>query len=217
MINLLMFDLDGTLFETANGIHKAVNALMAERREPPLSYELVSSFIGFGLHRLILQLDQATQHRLGDIQKLESDFHRHYRLIFLPESHLYEGVISFLETWPHKLAVVSNKDEFYVRELVSKSELKKFNWSHIIGGNTLRYKKPHPEPLYSAMQAAGVSANTTLMIGDGLPDIQSAQRAKVRSVAISFGYTTISELIQAGADCRLDSYKDLPKVIEYFC
>lgn len=212
-----MFDLDGTLFETARGIHNAVNELMKERNEPPLNYELVSSFIGFGLHRLVLQLDEATQHRLGNLATLERDFRRIYSSIFLNQSYLYDGVVDFLKSWPHQIAVVSNKDQFYVRELIARTQLSNFTWSHLIGGNTLPYKKPHPEPLFAAMEAAGVGAQGSLMIGDGLPDIQSAQQAKVRSVAISFGYSTISELIQAGADARLDTYKDLSKVIKYFC
>lgn len=217
MIKLLMFDLDGTLFETSRGIHNAVNGLMHERGEKPLSYELVTSFIGFGLPKLIAQLDATAQHRLGDFNQLATDFRRIYSAIYLQQSELYEGVVDFLKSWPHKIAVVSNKDEIYVRGLVEYSELKNFSWSTIIGGNTLFKKKPDPEPLFKAMNAANVEPAEALMIGDGLPDIEGAQRAKVRSVAISFGYSNISDLIQAGADSTLHHFKDLNKVIDYFC
>jgi phosphoglycolate phosphatase len=217
MIKLLMFDLDGTLFETARGIHKAINQLMAERKEPPLSFELVSTFIGYGLRRLIDELDQATQHRLGDLHQLELDFRRLYTGLFLQESTLYPGVTEFLKSWPHELAVVSNKDEFYVRELITRTELNQFNWSSLIGGNTYPTKKPDPEPLLSAIKNAKTTNENALMIGDGLPDIEGAKRAKVRSIAVTFGYTPISELIQAGADGTLEHYQELSKLIQYFC
>lgn len=212
-----MFDLDGTLFETARGIQKAVNQLMVERHEPELSYELVTSFIGFGLHKLIEQLDLATQHRLGSRERLEADFRRIYSSMLVEESQLYPGVVEFLSKRSEHLSVVSNKDELYVREMIARSPLRQFRWSHLIGGNTFLKKKPHPEPLFESMRSAGALPHEALMIGDGLPDIQGAKNAGVRSVAVTFGYTPISELIQAGADSQIASYNDLPNVIKNFC
>jgi phosphoglycolate phosphatase len=213
MINLLMLDLDGTLFDTAQGIANAFNRLLAERGEPAIDRDLIVKNIGQGLRDLLSKLDSKLAHRLGDLQKIETDFHRHYRQNVVTESPLYPGVLEFLKSWPHRLAIVSNKDEFYVRELVEKTELRQFEWATLIGGNSLPQKKPHPLPLHEAIRLAGSSTRAALMVGDGLPDILAARQAQVKSVAISFGYTPLSELIQNGADAVLHSYGDLPKVI----
>ncbi len=216
MINLLMFDLDGTLFDTARGISNAFNCVLNERGEAPLPHELITTHIGTGLRDLLSQLDAKLQHRLGDINKLENDFYRFYDSNFLEESIVYPHIAGFLKEWPYEIAVVSNKKEFYVRELIVKKELQNFPWRRLIGGNTFAYKKPHPLPLQEAMKEAGVTARETLMIGDGEPDILAAGRASVKSVAVSFGYTPISELIQLGADAAISTYEELPKVIRSF-
>lgn len=216
MINLLMFDLDGTLFDTAKGIANAFNRLMAERDEAPVDENLITSHIGTGLRDLMTKVDAALAHRLGDIDQLEKDFLRHYTQNFLAESIIYPGVIEFLDLWPHHVAIVSNKSEFFVRELVMNTELRRFNWRKIVGGNTFSTKKPHPQPLLEVIREVQTLPQNGLMIGDGLPDILAAERAGVKSVAVEFGYTPISELIRSGAHAAISHYKELPKVIEAF-
>lgn len=214
MIQLLAFDLDGTLFDTAHGISKAFNSVLQSRGESPVPHETISAFIGTGLRSLLAQLDDKLQHRLGDLAQLEIDFKYHYNQIFLDESSVYPGIVEFLQNWPHQIAVVSNKSEYYVHELIALKELQYFKWSSLIGGDTYSEKKPHPMPLLSAMKLANVACEQTLMIGDGLPDIQVALNTNVKSVAVEFGYTPISQLIQEGAHASIASYKDLPNIIE---
>ena len=213
MIKLLIFDLDGTLFDTAQGITNAFNNLLVERGEAPIDRETIVSYIGTGLKDLLVRLGEEYVTRLGDMRKLEEDFKKHYNSNFLNESQLYPGVIDFLDSWEQKLAIVSNKQEYYVRELVAQTALKKYNWEKIFGGNSLPTKKPHPQPLLEVLAHSGVKAEETLMIGDGLPDVLAARAAGVKSVAVSFGYTPISELIQSGAHATISSYKELPKAI----
>ncbi len=216
MINLLMFDLDGTLFDTAPGIANAFNTLLVERGEAPLSKELISSHIGFGIRDLIEKLEQTMAVRLGDTDKLEEDFRRHYLQNFISESYLYPGVIEFLESWPHHLAIVSNKNDHYVNELVLQTELRRFRWRKIIGGNTLEVKKPDPLPIQTVLRELDLQPHQALMIGDGLPDIQAAQNAGVKSIAVTFGYTPLAELIQSGAHASINHYKQLANVIQQF-
>lgn len=213
MINLLMFDLDGTLFDTAPGIANAFNRLMAELGEESVDQELITSHIGFGLKELLMNLNGRLDHHLNDLQGLEDSFYRHYNQNFIAESLLFPGVIEFLKDWPYKIAIVSNKNEYFVRELVAKTDLRQFNWQCLIGGNSFPMKKPHPQPLFEAMQDAHARPENCLMIGDGLPDMLAAQQAGVKSVAVGFGYTPISELIHSGAHATISHYKELPKVI----
>jgi phosphoglycolate phosphatase len=226
MIQLLAFDLDGTLFETSQGIANAFNALMREKGLPPVEKSVITSFIGTGLRDLLSKLeDYYEKHssqsvdvakiraEMGDLPRLEAEFRQHYNQNFLEESFLYPGVLDFLNSWQHKVAIVSNKTEYYVRELINQTELRKFDWVRIIGGNSLPQKKPHPLPLQEVIQQAGVTPGETLMIGDGLPDMWVARNAQVKPVAVSFGYTPLSELIQNGAHAYIHKYDELPKVI----
>lgn len=214
MINLLMFDLDGTLFDTAQGIANAFNRLLVERGEAPIDTQLIISNLGYGMKDLLEKIDLSLAHRLGDLQRLEDDFHKHYKKNFIDESTLYPGIIEFLNQWPHQIAVVSNKHDYYVNKLIRQTELKKFKWVTILGGNTLPAKKPDPIQIFHTLETAKLFAHNALMIGDGLPDVQAAQNAKVRSVAVSFGYSPISELIRHGAHSTITHYSQLPDVIQ---
>lgn len=216
MINLLIFDLDGTLFNTAPGIAKAFNRLMADHNEPAVSDEIIISHIGDGIKELLVKINSKLAHQLGDIENLEAKFHKYYRECFLEQSFLYPGVLNFLKSWPHDLAIASNKSEFYVRELVMKTELRQFNWRKIIGGNSLPIKKPHPQVIYEILGEVKTGLKNSLMIGDGLPDMLVAKNAEMRSVAVSFGYAPISQLIQNGAHATISHYDELPKVIRSF-
>jgi len=215
MINLLVFDLDGTLFDTAGGIAKAFNNTLNEKGHPSVPENVISSYIGTGLRDLLVKLESHYDMKFTDsLAQLEADFRRHYDQNILQDSPLYPGVIEFLDSWPHQIAIVSNKTERYVHQLVAHTELKKYSWLRLIGGNTFVHKKPHPLPLQEVMRLAAAQPHNTLMIGDGLPDMQVANNTGVKSVAVSFGYAPLSELIQNGAHAYIDSYQELPKVIK---
>jgi phosphoglycolate phosphatase len=216
MINLLIFDLDGTLFDSAPGITSAFNRLMTAYGEPHVDKETVTAYIGNGIRDLLIKINSKLLARLGEIDKLEAEFHSYYRECFLKESHLYPGILEFLREWPHQLAIASNKAEFYVRELVAKTELNKFHWNKILGGNSLSVKKPHPQVIYEIINETQSTVQKCLMIGDGLPDMLVAKNANVRSVAVDFGYAPISQLIHCGAHATISHYKELPKVIRAF-
>ena len=216
MIKLIIFDLDGTLFDTAPGIRRAVNRLMAERGHAPLSDALIDSFIGYGIVPLVKQLNDSTQNSLGPTDQVVADFRRNYKATFLDDTQPFPGVVEFLSHWPHEIAVVSNKHDDYIHELIGRSPLSRFHWRHVCGGNTHVRPKPYALPLYVAMRAANAQPEQTLMIGDGLPDIWAARNAGTYSLAVEFGYTSITDLINAGAHARLANYSELSKVIQIF-
>jgi len=214
MIRFLIFDLDGTLFDTAQGIANAFNRLMKDRGIAPVDTRTVIDHIGSGLKDLIDKLDAATSHRLGNLDQLEKDFHHYYKQNILSDSSIYPGAVDFLKKWPHKIAIVSNKNEEYVRDLVKNTELGKFPWTHLIGGNTLPAKKPDPLPLRHVMGENKISPENSVMIGDGLPDILAANNARVKSVAIGFGYGRLPALMQNGAHASITHYNELAQTLK---
>ncbi len=211
-----MFDLDGTMFDTAPSIANAFNNMLIERGEAPVSFDLVTSHIGYGMKDLLAKMDQSLANRLGDHAKLEIDFTRHYRKNFVSEAKLFPGLVDFLNQWQGHLAIVSNKPEYYVRELIAQTVIKQFRWSVVLGGDSLPTKKPEPTQIFHVLNHLALAPQDALMIGDGLPDIQAAQKANVRSVAVSFGYTPLPQLLTAGAHASIDHYDELPAVIQTF-
>ncbi len=216
MIKLIVFDLDGTLFDTAPGIRRAVNRLMRERGEAPLPDAQIDSFIGYGIKPLVEQLDNATQNSLGPLDELIADFRRNYKLTFLEDTEPFPEIVEFLDKWPHEIAVVSNKHDDYIIELIARSPLARFHWRHVCGGNTHARPKPYALPLLAAMNAANAKPRETLMVGDGLPDIWAARNAGTFSLAVEFGYTPIEDLVKAGAHARLSRYSELSKTLQLF-
>jgi phosphoglycolate phosphatase len=141
---LIIFDFDGTLYDTIGGIHTAVNTVAGERGVPPFELDTVRGCIGFGLESLLEQLDRYSRHKLGDLQNVKARFREVYNKVALSESSLYPGVMEFLRSWPHELAIVSNKEEFSLRKMVATSALAEFSWKAVYGGRLVGAKKTAP-------------------------------------------------------------------------
>lgn len=211
-----MFDLDGTLFDTAPGITSAVNAVLAHRGVKHIDPAIIRKFVGHGLRDMINKLDDHHRNSLGDLETLTAEFQIEYRKTFLPESFLYPGLLDFLHQWDNELAVVSNKNDFHVHELIAKTQLNQFHWGKLVGGNTYLEKKPHPLPLIETLKHFKLQPKEVLMIGDGLPDILAAKAAGVKSIAVSFGYSSRTDLVLAGAHALIDDYNKLTEVVQSF-
>lgn len=211
---LLLFDFDGTLFNTAPGIHKAVNMVAKERGLEDFSFELVTQLIGYGAESLIHHLDDYSKHRLGEITQMTQRFRQVYDEIALDNSEIFPGAIDFLKSWDGELGIVSNKGEGALKMLVENSELSTFNWKCVFGGDTFEQKKPHPLPLLKAMEVAGFSTLDTILVGDGVPDAKSSQAANLPFIGVRFGYAPESLLIQNGCYFFIDSYSELSQQIQ---
>lgn len=214
MVNLLIFDLDGTLFDTAPGILTAVNRLLSDRGLKAVKMEELVSYIGYGVMSLIEDLDRESLGHLGDLAKVEKDFLEYYDEVYLTESKLFEGALNFLKSWEGQLAILSNKKERYVQSMVENCPLSEFNWEACFGGDSFSTKKPDPKGLETILSMSGCSKNETVMIGDGVPDVEVARNTGVRSLAVSFGYGAIEDLDRIGHHGRLDHYNELESIIQ---
>lgn len=204
-----MFDFDGTLVDTAPDlIRAAINFFKLKGLEPP-SESRIRAEIGMGLRRLILNLFPSDHKDEEFRQRVEMEFIDMYNREFLVSPRLYNGVFEFLAEYNGQIAIVSNKRERFIKPILHKLGLDSYPWVRIVGGDTYDYMKPHPQPLMRVMAAAGVAPEETLMVGDGAPDIEAALAAGCRSVAVSFGYTPVDELMKLGATYQLESYYDL--------
>ena len=213
MPDTLIFDLDGTLVDSAPDLANSLNHTLARYGVPPLSVEAVSGLIGGGIPKLVERGFQESGCRLTD-RKLEEatrTFEAHYAKNAVVDSELYPGAKTMLDGLMKagiKLAVCTNK-----LEPIAKDILEKLHIDHcfeiILGGHSKRPRKPDPAALWEAVEKSGGSADRTVMIGDSKVDLDAARAARIPVILVSFGYSKVPAA-QLGADAVIDSLSDLP-------
>ena len=213
----ILFDLDGTLIDSAPDIAAAVNELLARDGLPPLSVDAVRGMIGNGVKKLVERayaasgkpveadgLDQATDRMMGIYGK-------HLTRHTVPMPGALEMVAAYHGARV-KIGVVTNKPEAFTHEI-----LKHFGIDGqvavVVGGDTGPARKPAPDMLHHALAAMGLSASRALMVGDSPADIGAAKAAFMASVAVHGGYTTVPA-DELGADRVISSLLELPAAIE---
>lgn len=214
MAKLLIFDFDGTLCNTAPGIHLALNNTLKRLGLPTVSLEEVTLCISHGLQQLVRKLNLAETLGPKKLQKLIRIFYQEYESIYLEHSQPFPGVIEFLQKWPHEIAIASNKNVLFVKRALKQGPLNQFSWLEVFGGNSFENKKPHPQMILEIIKSSQFSPKETLMIGDGEPDVQVAQNAGIKSLSVSFGYAPIERLIELGTDSHINHFNELELSIQ---
>ena len=208
----LVFDLDGTLVDTAPDLLRALNHVLTGVGYPPTELEEIHAFIGHGARRMIGEAMAAAGKPGSEAQidALFDPFLEHYGRNVAIDSRPYPGVLDVLElglSAGARLAVCTNKSETLSRQLLAELGMERF-FAAIAGRDTFPVCKPDPAHLTGAVQMAGGDAARAIMIGDSATDIETARAAGVPVIAVSFGYTEVpaSEL---GADVVIDHYGDM--------
>ena len=215
MYKLIIFDLDGTMFNTAPGITKAMSQLLERHNRPKLSDETIISYIGHGLEGLAKNVWPELLNDPEKTQQLIHEFKELYDDCYLEGSHMYDGLLDFLNQWDGRIAVVSNKTLKYVQGLVQSTPLKDHKWEYLIGGDVPEQRKPQPDGIESVLIATGIAANECVMIGDHAVDIQAAKSAQVSSVAVTFGFSDHEELKSHSPTGVLHHYNDLMSLLTH--
>ncbi|MDX1593722.1 MAG: HAD-IA family hydrolase [Gammaproteobacteria bacterium] len=203
----LLFDLDGTLADTAPDLAGALNALLAELGRPPLPYAAIRPHVSHGARALIrLGLD------LGDgdpeFAPLHLRFLEIYRGAIAVETRLFDGMEALLATAEARgipWGVVTNKPARLTDPLMEALGLTA-RAGCIVSGDTTAHAKPHPEPMFHASREVGVPPESCLFVGDAERDIEAARRAGMRSLVARFGYIGPDDRPETwGADGQVDS------------
>ena len=208
----VLFDLDGTLIDSAPDIHAAVVELLATRALPALSLAQATAMIGNGVNKLVERAFAASGTPLdeADLKQAISDMLPIYNRHLTGLTRLMPGVPDVLHQLRDsgvQLALVTNKPQAATDEVLAHFGLTEL-FGAVLGGDAVSRKKPDPEALYLAMDHLGTDASNTVMVGDSAADVQSARNAGVRAIAIRGGYTNVPAE-QLGADLTLDSLAEL--------
>jgi phosphoglycolate phosphatase len=185
----IVFDLDGTLVDTAPDLTHALNYALARQGQPPVSAEMVRSLVGMGAMVMIGErLSRAGV--TADPQSMLGDFLVHYEANIAAESRPFPGAVEVLNRLRHEgatLAVCTNKRESLSRRLLQELELEGY-FSAIAGRDTFPVAKPDPGHLTSVIGLAGGDPTRAVMIGDSDVDVRTAKAASVPVILVNFGY-----------------------------
>ncbi|MSP40902.1 MAG: HAD family hydrolase [Deltaproteobacteria bacterium] len=211
-IELVMFDLDGTLADTGHDLADSVNFTRAHFQLAPLPEKLVYANVGRGVEHLL-------QHSLpeegaDDFPEVMRVFLAHYENHLLDRTELYAGVYEILDYFRGKRRlVVSNKLHRLTVAMVRGLGVAD-DFDDILGGDSAAEKKPHPALLQFALQKFNVAASNALMVGDGDTDIEAGKRAGVITCAVTYGLGNRDALVAAKPDFMIDGIGELAN---YFC
>jgi phosphoglycolate phosphatase len=209
-VDLLLFDLDGTLADTKEDLATAVNLTLRDFGVPEQSRERIFSFVGDGVRPLLARAFDGRGAEVFD-QAL-AVFRRHYLEHLLDATRFYPGVEAVLAHFADKKkGVVTNKPIEYTLKLIEGLGARE-RFDVIVGGNSTPHLKPHPAMIVRALEEAGVAADRAVMIGDNVNDIVAARAAGVRSVAVGYGLGDPAVLRAANPDfyCeRIEHVTDL--------
>jgi phosphoglycolate phosphatase len=201
-VNAVLFDLDGTLVDSAPDIAFALNTVMTKEGLPAHSVDVVRTLIGEGIHRLV-EKAYALHHRslvLEDLNTRTAEFAALYEANIANETRPYPGVLAGLDMLKRqaiKTAVVSNKAHQLTEHLLRDLQL--FDRLDVVlGAKETVPKKPAPDMLYFAMGELKVSADETIFVGDSIADVRAATAAQLPCLLIDGGYT-IEPAAQLGA------------------
>ena len=195
--DLVMFDLDGTLVETACEICDAVNDTLMQFELPQVSLPQVTDWIGKGTRELlVLALSTSTQTSAEVVRASDSlgamtvAFDAHYHQRCGTRSRLYPQVLHTLEVLHKrgvKLAVVTNKESRFTRKVLDAHQLTGW-FNAVVSGDTFAAKKPHPEGIESCLKKFGVERQRALFVGDSSIDVAAARNAGVTVWVLPYGY-----------------------------
>ena len=181
-----MFDLDGTLIDSRQDLCTAVNLLRANYDLPRLPLEIVTSYIGDGIDKLV---ERSLRGYPANLKKASLECAEYYRRHLHDQTTLYPGVLEGLQTLHaagYLLALISNKPGAACREILAYFQIAPW-FTITLGGDDTAHMKPHPEPLLTAMSKTGAPARNSWMIGDHKTDLEAARRAGIQSGFLQCG------------------------------
>lgn len=213
----LLFDLDGTLVNSREDLVASVNLTLGEMGRESLAEDLVASFVGEGVTKLIERTLTASFGRMPSIEKIESTvelFRHFYGLHMLDRTLPYPGVVATLSHFGHlPMGVVTNKPEEFTRAILDGMGLSKF-FRVIFGGDSLPERKPQPMPLLEAARLCQTPPDFCLMVGDSRIDILAGKAARMKTCGFTAGFRGRQELEEAGADFLITRFDELRRVVE---
>jgi phosphoglycolate phosphatase len=213
----VVFDLDGTLVDTAPDLIAALNFVLEREGLAPLPLKSARNMIGAGARKMIergLEVEGVVM-SAADLDRLMKDFIDYYAAHIADASRPFEGLETALDELAAqgcRFAVCTNKLEWLSKRLLDQLDLSG-RFSAICGADTFGVSKPDPIILQQTVARAGGSMASTIMVGDAGPDVGVARRAGVPVIGVEFGYTEVP-IAELKPDRLIGHMKDLPAAVQ---
>jgi phosphoglycolate phosphatase len=210
----VLFDLDGTLIDTAPDMVATLQAMQQDHGRSPVNYELGRSYVSNGaLGLLRLGFPEASDQR---IEALRPEFLSRYLDRISEASALFPGMdrlVDHLDRHGRQWGVVTNKPHHLTEPLLVALDLLD-RAACCVSGDTLPQRKPDPAPLHHACRLAGVEAATAIYVGDSSRDIEAGRAAGMATIAAAYGYVTPDDDATAwGADAIAHDTEELAQMV----
>jgi phosphoglycolate phosphatase len=216
-IQLLIFDLDGTLIDSRLDLVHSVNAALRHLGRPELAEDLIASYVGDGAPMLIRRTLGPDADNQELVQRGLEFFLSYYKEHKLDHTTIYDGMKETLLAIRNsgngvhrRMAVLSNKPVNASRAIIHELGLGEFFVS-VYGGNSFASKKPDPEGALAIMREAGAKAEATLIVGDSAVDVNTGRNAGTATCAVTYGFAPHT-LEQTPPDVLIDSPRELAEM-----
>jgi phosphoglycolate phosphatase len=213
---LIVFDLDGTLVDTAPDLVDTLNVVLAGEGLPPVPYALARNAIGGGARRMVERALKADGQpaTTAQLDRLVARFLAHYAAHIVDRSRPFprlEAALDELSGHGCRFAVCTNKLEGLSIKLLEALGLAT-RFAAICGQDTFGVQKPDPAILHGTIERAGGSSEWAIMVGDSATDIETARSARIPVIAVDFGYTEVP-VARLNPDRVISSFAALPSAV----
>jgi phosphoglycolate phosphatase len=212
----IVFDLDGTLVDSAPDIQDAINAVLGEEKRAEVGLSRVIGMIGDGAEQLVAQAfaESGARPEGAALRHLLSRFLARYEAYPARLSKPFPGVVTELDRLRrdgYRLGVCTNKPDRLTEVVLRTLDLAIY-FHAVVGPDAVERRKPDPAHMHATLRALGVGPDMAVMVGDGLNDVRIAQAAGMPCVCVTFGYAH-QPPATLGADVLIDHFSELPAAL----
>ena len=214
----IVFDLDGTLVDTAPDLLDSLNSVLTRAGHRAVGPAELRNLVGHGVTTLFERAFASTGTLVSaeQLAAYEREFLDHYGANIarksLPFPHVIETLTLFADAGA-KLGVCTNKPQHLADALLAELDLARY-FAAVLGDGRARFNKPDPRHVLEVIDAIGGSPRHAVMIGDSIVDVTAARAARIPVIAMSYGYTP-TPVHELGADAVADDFAALPELINF--
>lgn len=215
----ILFDLDGTLVDSAQDLWRALNFVLARHGVATLALEQVRHLVGHGARSLIARgfWGEEAQAPVGEerFEQAVGDFMDYYRQHLVDHTRPFPDVpetLARLTQQGYRLGVVTNKPESLTHPLLAGLGLAQW-FAVVVGGDTLPQRKPEPEPLHYAFAVLNACVTDGVMVGDSETDVLAARAAGCPVITVPYGYHRGLGVSRLNPDREVAHFKDIPGLL----
>lgn len=210
MFKTVVFDLDGTILDTIEDLSVALNDALTECGYPTLSVRTIQTMVGNGTDSLISRALENRVHQAEDEAKLKASYLPKYFANQKNKTKPFPGIIALLdELRKHQIKayVYSNKPDFLAQEVVMHFFGNRF--AGVLGQKPNALPKPDATPLLEMLAGQKVDLRTAIFVGDSNVDIFTGQNAGLKTIGVSWGFRSVAELVEAGANFIVETPEEI--------